>query len=43
MPKERSPDDSFDQIGYEVTTSRLKPGCAEGAIVKRLVGMMDKY
>jgi len=28
------PDDAgFEQIGYEVTTSRLKPGCAENAIV----------
>src|SRR6266542_1147096 len=26
-------DASFDPVGYEVTASRLKPGCAEGAIV----------
>jgi len=26
-------DAAFDPIGYEVTASRLKPGCAEGAIV----------
>jgi hypothetical protein len=26
-------DAAFDQVGYEVTTSRLKPGCAENAIV----------
>lgn len=35
------PDDSaFDQITYEVTTSHLKPGCAENAIVNGLVGLM---
>jgi hypothetical protein len=35
------PDDSaFDQITYEVTTSHLKPGCAENAIVNGFVGMM---
>jgi neutral ceramidase len=26
-------DAAFDPVGYEVTASRLKPGCAEGAIV----------
>jgi hypothetical protein len=37
------PDDaSFDQIGYEVTTSHLKPGCAENAIVKGLVELMGR-
>lgn len=35
------PDDAgFDQIGYEVTTSRLKPGCAENAIVSGIMEMM---
>jgi hypothetical protein len=33
------PDDAgFDPISYEVTASRLKPGCAEGAIVN---GFLD--
>jgi hypothetical protein len=37
------PDDAgFDQIGYEVTTSHLKPGCAENAIVNGLVDMMSR-
>jgi hypothetical protein len=30
----------FDQIGYEATTSHLKPGCAEDAIVNGFVGLM---
>ena len=35
------PDDAgFEQIGYEVTTSHLKPGCAENAIVNGLVQLM---
>src|SRR4051794_19267582 len=35
------PDDAgFEQIGYEVTTSRLKPGCAENAIVDGVVELM---
>jgi neutral ceramidase len=35
------PDDAgFEQIGYEVTTSRLKPGCAENAIVNGVIGLM---
>ncbi len=38
------PDDaSFDQVSYEITTSRLKPGCAENAIVNGLVGLMGRY
>lgn len=37
------PDDAgFEQIGYEVTTSRLKPGCAENAIVNGLMEMMPR-
>jgi len=36
------PDDAaFDQITYEVTSSRLKPGCAENAIVNGLLGLMQ--
>jgi len=32
----------FDQPGYEVTTSHLKPGCAEDAIVNGLVNLMKR-
>jgi hypothetical protein len=35
------PDDAaFDQISYEITTSRLKPGCAESAIVNGFLDLM---
>jgi hypothetical protein len=35
------PDDAaFAQVSYEVTTSRLKPGCAENAIVDGLINLM---
>jgi hypothetical protein len=33
-------DDAFDQISYENTVSRLKPGCAENGIVNGLLEMM---
>jgi hypothetical protein len=33
-------DDAFDQISYEITTSRLKPGCAESGIVNGLLELM---
>lgn len=33
---------SFDQISYEITASRLKPGCAETAIVDGFIGMMQQ-
>jgi hypothetical protein len=36
-------DAAFDQVSYEVTTSHLKPGCAENAIVNGLVEMMKRY
>jgi neutral ceramidase len=37
------PDDAgFEQIGYEVTTSRLKPGCAENAIVNGVMEMVRR-
>jgi hypothetical protein len=35
-------DAAFDQVSYEITTSRLKPGCAERAIVNGLLGMMPR-
>ncbi len=36
------PDDTaFDQVTYEVTSSRLKPGCAENAIVNGLLELMQ--
>ena len=35
------PDDAaFEQVSYEITTSRLKPGCAENAIVDGLFNLM---
>jgi hypothetical protein len=33
-------DDAFDPVSYEVTASRLKPGCAENAIVNGFVELM---
>jgi hypothetical protein len=33
-------DDSFEPISYEVTTSHLKPGCAENGIVNGFLEMM---
>jgi len=37
------PDDAaYDQISYEITTTRLKPGCAENAIVNAFVEMMQQ-
>ena len=37
------PDDAaYQQISYEITTSRVKKGCAENAIVNGLVEMMDQ-
>jgi hypothetical protein len=35
-------DDAFEPVSYEVTASRLKPGCAEGAIVGGFVEMMRR-
>jgi neutral ceramidase len=35
------PDDAaFQQISYEITTSHLKPGCAENAIVNGFLSLM---
>jgi neutral ceramidase len=37
------PDDAaFDQVSYEITTSRLKPGCAENAIVNSFLQLMEQ-
>jgi hypothetical protein len=37
------PDDAaFDQVSYEITTTRLKPGCAENAIVNGLLELGSK-
>ncbi len=33
-------DAAYDQISYEITTSRLKPGCAESAIVNGFLKLM---
>jgi neutral ceramidase len=33
-------DAAFEQVSYEIITSHLKPGCAEGAIVNGFLGMM---
>jgi len=35
-------DAAFEPVSYEVTASRLKPGCAEGAIVKGFLDLMAK-
>jgi len=38
------PDDAaFEQISYEITTSRLKPGCAENAIVNGFLKLMEQH
>ena len=36
-------DAAFDLPGYEVTTSRLKPGCAENAIVNGFLDLMKRF
>jgi neutral ceramidase len=35
-------DATFEQLGYEVTASRLQPGCAEDAIVNGIVGLTGR-
>jgi hypothetical protein len=35
-------DAAFEPVSYEVTASRLKPGCAEGAIVNGFLDLMGK-
>ena len=38
------PDDAaFEQISYEITTSQLKPGCAENAIVNGFLKLMEQH
>jgi neutral/alkaline ceramidase-like enzyme len=34
-------DDAFDEISYEITTTHLKPGCAESGIVNSFLEMME--
>ena len=36
-------DAAFDPVSYEVTASRLKPGCAEGAIVNGFLDLMASH
>ncbi len=37
------PDDAaFEQVSYEITTSRLKPGCAENAILNGFLNLMKQ-
>ena len=37
------PDDAaYDQVSYEITTTRLKPGCAEDAIVNGILDLGSK-
>ena len=35
-------DAAFEPVSYEVTASRLKPGCAEGAIVNGFIELMKR-
>ena len=35
-------DDAFGEGGYEPTTSRLQPGCAERAVVNGIVELIDR-
>jgi hypothetical protein len=38
------PDETaFEQMSYEIRSSRLKPGCAESAIINGLLDMMNRY
>jgi hypothetical protein len=37
------PDDAaFEQVSYEITTSHLKPGCAENAIVNGFLHLIEQ-
>jgi neutral ceramidase len=36
-------DAAYDQISYEITTTNLKPGCAQRGIVNGLVDMMKEH
>ena len=35
-------DDAYKNVSYEIVTSRVKPGCAEAAIVNGLVEMIER-
>jgi hypothetical protein len=38
------PDDAaYERISYEILTARVKPGCAESAIIDGFLRMMDKF
>jgi len=39
--RQRQHDDAYNQVGYEILTSHLKPGCAENAIVNGFLDMME--
>jgi hypothetical protein len=36
-------DEAFNQISYEITTSHLKPGCAENGIVNGFLNLMQDF
>jgi neutral ceramidase len=36
-------DAAYNQVSYEITTTHLKPGCAEAGIVNGLVDMMNRH
>ena len=37
------PDDAaYEQVSYEIEASRLKPGCAESAIVKGFLSLIEQ-
>jgi Neutral/alkaline non-lysosomal ceramidase, N-terminal len=36
-------DAAYKEVSYEITTTHLKPGCAEGGIVNSLVDMMNQH
>ncbi|MBV9084948.1 MAG: hypothetical protein JOZ62_19895, partial [Acidobacteriaceae bacterium] len=38
------PDETaFQHMSYEITSSRLKPGCAESGIINGFLAMMNRY
>ena len=38
------PDDAaYEQVSYEITTTRVKPGCAENAIIDGFLQMMETF
>jgi hypothetical protein len=36
-------DDAYNQKSYEIESTRLKPGCAEGEIVNGILSLMKQY